>query len=392
MSYRFDAVSTVETFLVRSPRKTPYLGPPGPGDRVDPRGYIVRGANRTIYPVEDRSVVVRVTTDKGVIGWGETYGLVAPTVIAELIREIIAPAVIGRDCHDVEAIWEDLYDLMRVRGYTGGYYLDAIAAVDIGLWDLRGRVTDLPLHKLLGGARRDHVPAYVSGLPRQTLEDRVQLAREFAAAGCRAVKFAGVVSNEGVEAEARALRAALGPDVALMVDLHWMYDRSQAVALLRRLEPLGLLFAEAPCKTEDVAGWSWVARQTGIPIAGGEEWRTVYDAHLRLEAGAVSIVQPEMGHTGVTQFMRIGRLAEVFHARIIPHATIGTGVFLAASLQASAVLQAVEMHEFQHSVIDGVADLWAGSPAYSGGSFEVGDRPGLGLEPTQRLLDRLQPL
>ncbi|WP_309630331.1 mandelate racemase/muconate lactonizing enzyme family protein [Brevundimonas sp.] len=391
MSLR-KGIARLEPFLVRRARDTPYLGPLGPGDRVDPRGYIVRGANRTIYPVEDRSVVLRVTTHDGAVGWGETYGLIAPRVIAELIREVIAPGVIDRDPHDVEVLWEDLYDLMRVRGYIGGYYLDAIAALDIALWDLRGRMTGLPLHKLLGGARRDRVPAYASGLPRATLAERVSLARDLVAGGCRAIKFAGVVSHDGIEAEARALREALGPDVGLMVDLHWMFDRGQASALLQRLEPIGLIFAEAPCKTEDIEGWAWTARQTRTPIAGGEEWRTVHDAKPRLQAGAVSVVQPEMGHTGVTQFMRISRLAESFHTPVIPHATIGAGVFLSASLQASAALQGVEMHEYQHSIVDAVADLWTGAPQCVLGEFIVNQGPGLGLEPTDRLIAALEPL
>jgi D-galactarolactone cycloisomerase len=92
---------------------------------------------------------------------------------------MIAPIIAGRTPFDVQAIWEDLYDLMRVRGYTGGFWLDAMAAVDIALWDLMGKLTGLPLHQLLGGKHRDRIPAYVSGLPRPTIPEKVALARSF---------------------------------------------------------------------------------------------------------------------------------------------------------------------------------------------------------------------
>ncbi|WP_029414985.1 mandelate racemase/muconate lactonizing enzyme family protein [Brevundimonas bacteroides] len=392
MSKPSDPVVAVETFLWSSPRAEAYLGPPGPRDRVDPRGYVVRAGNRTIYPLDDRSLLVRVTTRSGLVGWGETYGLVAAGATAELIRELAAPGVIGRCPHEAETLWEELYDLMRVRGYVGGFWLDALAAIDIALWDLRGKMTSLALHQLLGGARRREVPTYASGLPRSTLDERVALARDLAAKGAKGVKFAGVVSPDAIEVEARALREALGPNVGLMVDLHWMFDRGSASALAQRLEPLGLAFIEAPCATEDIEGWAWVGRQTSIPVAGGEEWRTVHDAAPRLRAGSVSIVQPEMGHTGVTQFVRIARLAEAWHLPVIPHATIGSGVFLTASLQVSTSLANVTGHEHQHSVQEGRGTLWRGACEHDGAAFRIGEGPGLGLEPTEALLATLVPI
>ena len=133
---------------------------------MNERGYIVRRGNRTVYPTSDRTVVVRVTTESGVIGWGETYGIVAPQAAMAIINDLLGPFVVGRDPRDVGVIHEDLYDLMRVRGYTGGFYLDALAAIDIALWDICGRLAGLPLVKLLGGQRHARLPAYVSGLPQ----------------------------------------------------------------------------------------------------------------------------------------------------------------------------------------------------------------------------------
>lgn len=390
MSGTSDAVERIETFILSVPRDTPYLGPVGPGEAVNERGYLVRSGNRTIYPTTDMSVLVKATTRNGVVGWGECYAICAPEAIVAIIDDLLAPCVSGRDPFDVEVIHEDLYDMMRVRGFTGGYYVDALAGVDIALWDLCGKLASLPLCKLLGGRRRSSIPAYVSGLPRATLAERAELASEFAARGFSGIKFAGAVSHDGIAKEALALREAIGPEVDLMVDLHWKFTADEAVALLHRAAAARLYFAEAPCQTEDVAGLAAVAARSRVPIAGGEEWHTVFEARPRLEARSVSIVQPEMGHTGVTQFMRIGRMAEAFHCRIIPHASIGIGIFQAASLHASAALLNVPYHEYQHSIFDKNLPLLSGDMACRDGAFQVPTGPGHGVEPLAAAFNHLR--
>lgn len=384
-----DAIDRIETFTVAIARDTPYLGALGPGESVNEKGYLVRSGNRTIYPTVDRSVVVRVTTASGLTGWGETYGIVAPDVIHALVADVIAPVIRGRSPFDVQVIWENLYDLMRVRGYRGGFWLDAMAAVDIALWDLAARIAGQPLYNMLGGAHRKRIPAYVSGLPAPTIAERAEMARGFVERGFRAIKFAAVMSHDGIEAEMAALREAVGPDIALMVDLHWMFTPAEAVGVIRRLEPYRLTFAEAPCRSEDVAGLAEIAARVGVPVAAGEEWRTVYDARDRLEARAISIVQPEMGHTGVTQFMRIAHLAQAHHARVMPHATIGVGIFMAASLHASAAILDLPFHEYQHSVFDRASVLLDGQLRCEAGFFALPEGPGLGVVPNARFQDHV---
>lgn len=385
-------IKSIDVFSVTIPQDQAYLGGLGPGEQVNARGYIVRRANRTIYPVQMRSAVVRVTLDSGEEGWGETYGLVAPDAIFALVDDIIAPFITGRSPFEAQAIWEDLYDMMRVRGYTGGFWLDAMAAVDIALWDLIGKRTGLPLNQLLGGRHRDRIPAYVSGLPRPTIKDKVELAKQFIDRGYRAIKIAAVVSYDGVEREIEALREALGPDIALMLDCHWIYSPAEAIALAERLAPYRLTFIEAPCKTEDVGGLAQIAARSPIPVAAGEEWRTAYDALARLERRAVSIVQPEMGHTGITQFMRMAHVAQTHHASIIPHATIGAGIFAAASLHASSTILNLPWHEYQHSIFHHSASLMDGRLECSDGYFALPEGPGLGVTPNARFWENARKL
>lgn len=394
------AVVKVETFIVSLARETPYLGPLGPGETVNPRGYIVRRGNGTIYPTLDRSVVVRVTTADGAVGWGETYGICAPRATCEIINDLLAPVLLGRDPEDVEAIWEDLYGLMRVRGCSSGFHVDAIAALDIALWDLRARGRGLPLAELLGslpgqaagaaphtfpgGARHRSVPCYLSGLPADSIAERVELALEWQRAGLDAFKFAAVVSHEGIAAEFSALRQALGAQAHIMVDLHWKFSAAEAIELAQALAPYHPYFLEAPVKPEDWPGMAQVCRASSTPIAAGEEWYTEYEARLRLDAAPVAVVQPEMGHTGITQFRRIAALAARHGAAVAPHATIGTGIFLAASLHVSSTLANLWKHEWQHSVFERNLALLDTDMACSQGQYALPSGPGLGVTPNAR--------
>ncbi|MGH6884485.1 MAG: mandelate racemase/muconate lactonizing enzyme family protein [Geminicoccales bacterium] len=378
-------VASVETFIVTIPRDSPYLGPLGPGERVNARGYVVRRGNGTIYPIVDRSIIVRITTQDGNVGWGETYGICAPRATCEIINDLLAPMTIGSDPADVERIWDELYGLLRVRGCSSGFHVDAIAAIDIALWDLRGKLRGVPIRDLLGPTVNTSVPGYLSGLPAATLEERVALATEKYRAGHRAFKFAAVVSHEGIVAEMAALRRALGPDAQIMVDLHWKFTVPEALELIAALEPYRPFFVEAPVKPEDLAGLARVARDSPVPIAAGEEWYTAHEAANHLAVGPIAILQPEMGHTGITQFRRIARLAAEHGAAIAPHATIGTGLFLAASLQVSATLAHLWKHEWQHSVFERNLGLLDSDMAYTDGAYLLSTAPGLGAAPNPRL-------
>jgi len=374
-------IAAIETFIVTLPRDTPYLGPFGPGEEVNARGYVVRRGNGTIYPTVDRSIVVRVTCEDGLVGWGETYGICAPRATCEIINDLLAPVLIGATVDDPAAAWDSLYDLMRVRGCTGGFHVDAIAAIDIALWDLHGKRRGVPVRDLIGPTVNATIPGYLSGLPAATLGERVALAREWQARGVEAFKFAAVVSHEGIVAEMAALREALGDAAEIMVDLHWKFTAAEARTLAVQLSPYRPTFIEAPVKPEDMAGLAELGRDSPIPLAAGEEWYTAYEAGNRLAAGPIAFLQPEMGHTGITQFARIAALGAAHGARLAPHATIGTGIFLAASLQVSATQPHLWKHEWQHSVFERNLALLDSDMGYAGGCYLLPEGAGLGVSP-----------
>lgn len=374
-------IATVDTFVVTVPRGTPYLGPLASGERVNARGYIVRRGNGTIYPTVDRSVVVRLTTTEGRVGWGETYGICAPRATCEIVNDLLAPVLIDQEVGDVGAVWDLLYGLMRVRGAWGGFHVDALAAIDIALWDLIGKAAGRPVRDLIGETVRPTIPSYLSGLPAATIEERVALALAWQARGIGAFKFAAAVSHEGVVAEMAALREALGDDAGILIDLHWKFEPAEAAALIERLAPYRPGFVEAPVRPEDIAGLARLAAASPVPVAAGEEWSTQYEAANRLAAGPLAYIQPEMGHTGITQFLRIARLAGAHGIAVAPHATVGTGIFLAASLQASATIPHLWKHEWQHSVFERNLALLDTDMAHDIDGYALPSGTGLGVEP-----------
>lgn len=385
-----ERVAKVEIFSITIPRETIYLGEARPGESINAKGYLVRKGNRTVYPTSDRTVVVRIETESGAVGWGETYGIVAPGAAMAIIDDLLGPYVVGRDPRDVVVIHEDLYDLMRVRGYTGGFYLDALAALDIALWDICGKLADLPLVKLLGGQRHERLPAYISGLPKSTRDERAKFAEQWQQKGFTSFKFAAPVADDGVVAEIATLRSTLGTDARIACDMHWAHTAEQAIALIRAMEPHGLWFAEAPVKPEDTDGLAHVAANVSTTVAAGEEWRTVYDLVPRVAKRACGIVQPEMGHKGITEFMRIGQYAQAHHLEVIPHATIGIGLFMAASLHASSALAPVTCHEYQHSIFEPNRRLVDGDMDCREGFYTLPTGPGLGVEPSEGALSLFQ--
>jgi 2-haloalkanoic acid dehalogenase type II len=243
-----DTITSVESFALKIPRDEPYLGPLEEGNIPNETGCFVRPRNKTIYSIYDHGVIVKVTTESGVVGWGECVAVVTPRTVTTIIDELLGPLVVGRDPHDVVAIYEDHYDAMRVRGFFGGFYHDAIAAIDIALWDVRGKLTDLPLSKLLGAQRTDRLPVYVSGLPGATREQRAALGKSWVEKGFTAVKFAAAVSDEGEEVEMIAVREAVGPQTQILVDLHWrstIIREATRIGKERSIESDWVAFADA---------------------------------------------------------------------------------------------------------------------------------------------------
>lgn len=376
-----DRIDRIDVFEFRRERNDAYLDGLTPQDVALNDVHIVRGFNGTVYPTADRSVVIRITDTQGAIGWGETYGLVAPGIVAALVDELFAPYLKTLPSLPPDAVWDALYELQRVRGYWGGYLADTLAGLDIALWDLHTRKQSLSLQAALGRPGPGEVGAYVSGLPDASTAARVDLAKGWKAKGFSSLKIpVSATTNGDVRSEFEALRDGLGDEHRIAIDLHWTLSVDETLVLEQDISPFDPWFLEAPTIPEDIEAQRAVGTGLQTPLALGEEWRTDWD--YRARRGICDIVQPEMGHTGVTQFMRIASLAQNDKVELIPHATIGLGIFMAASLRSSLAAGGT-YHEFQHTIYDRNAALLDGTASCESGRFVIPDTPGHGVQPNE---------
>jgi len=379
-----DIIVKVEAFAIKIPRDVPYLGPIG--DIVpNEKGYFIRELNKTIYSINDHSMVVKLTTKDGIIGWGEALSPVSPQVSAKVVEDLLGPLIIGKDPQDVVTIYEDLYNTMRVRGYFSGFFVDALAGIDIALWDIKGKQLNMPICKVLGGKCREKIPAYVSGLPKATVQERAEYAKEWIEKGYHAIKFAAAVANEGEIKEMRAIRKMIGDGKKILADMHWRFNALEAISIIDKLSEYDLYLAEAPVHPQDIEGLSFVASRVRTSIGIGEELRNIYEFKERFEKRCMNVIQPEMGRLGITAFWDVCRMAKAYHCKIMPHASIGVGIFQAASLQVSSTVQDLPFHEYQHSTFGASLRFLNGNMRCESGYFILPDGSGHGVEPKEEL-------
>jgi D-galactarolactone cycloisomerase len=344
-------------------------------------------------------LVVEIETDAGLTGWGDGYG--PPMPIAAVIHHAYAPRLIGRDPLAGDAIWEDLHNALRDHGQRG-IAIQALSAVDIALWDLRGKALGVPVHQLMGGPIRAEIRAYATGLYRRAddrAENHARLKDEaegYVAAGFTAMKTKVGFGFADDIALVEMLRATIGDGVELLVDANHGCDVVQAKRLARAMEPLEIGWFEEPVAPEDLEGYAEVRASTSIPIAGGECSFTRHDFRRILEARAMDIVQPDTCSCGgLTEAKRIADLAWVHGTRCNPHVW-GTGIGLAAALQLLAVLPTTApafgaqqpLLEYDSTPHPFRQDLLAEPIAVKDGVASVPIGPGLGVEVRRDVLER----
>lgn len=279
------------------------------------------------------AMLVRVTADSGLTGWGEAYG---PAALSKpVVEEYFAPMLLGRDPRDVEAIWSSLYSVSVDYGQKGSV-MAALSACDIALWDLKARAADVPLYRLLGGEQTESVRCYATGFywPDQIpLEDSFeQEARRHLADG-----FEGMKIKIGIDPDRDAelvlhVRGIVGPDVALMIDANHAYTPTEALRLARQIEECDITWFEEPTSPLDPEAYLQIKRKTSIPLAGGEAEYTRFGFDPWLRARAFDYAQPDLcGTGGISEGLKIAALASTTGIHVTPHAW-GSAVGQSAAL------------------------------------------------------------
>lgn len=333
-----------------------------------------------------------VSTDAGIQGVGEAFYFGGPAaVVATLMREGFGPLLVGRDPMDTSVIWDMLYNWTRDQGQKG-LTVSALSAIDIALWDIKGKAFGVPVSTLLGGAYRTRARVYATGLyePQGVPSIPAALAEE--ALGYAGAGFCGVKLKVGYDLRTdleyiRTIRDAIGRDLLLMVDANHAYNASEALRLARAMAPYDIHWFEEPVPPEDLDGYVEIKRRSPVLIAGGECEYTRYGFRELINRRAVDILQPDLcAMGGFSEMLKVIAMASAANLPVIPHVW-GTSVGLAAALQLFAALPHFPERRFPadplfeydrspHPFRDGVTHERF---AMQDGYLAIPDRPGLGV-------------
>lgn len=317
-------------------------------------------------------VTVRVTDADGQEGMGYTYTTGRNGgAIADILRREVAELVIGHDADLIEAAWTHVWWGLHYGG-RGGPSVLALSALDIALWDLKARRARLPLYKLLGG-NDSAVPCYAGGVDLEfTMPDLLKQADENLARGFRAIKtkVGREILKEDV-ARIAAMRKHLGDGFPLMADANMKWTADESIRRARALREFELVWLEEPTIPDDVAGHVRIVRDGGVPIATGENFRTLWEFKQMIAEGGVTYPEPDVTNCGgVTVFMKVAHLAEAFNLPVTSHGAHDVTVHLLAACTNRSFL---ETHAF------GLNDYLVEPLALVAGKAIAPDRPGHGV-------------
>ena len=288
------------------------------------------------YPHRE-AVLVELRTDEGLAGWGQCSGSVESA--PQIIERQYAPRLIGQDPRDWQRLWYEM------GGLTGGHY-GIISGLEIALLDLAGKAAGCPVYKLLGGAFRDKVRVYATGLYKLERWDSLDAWREglveealgYKEQGFGSTKLKiGFAPREDV-CLVHAVRDAIGPEMGLAVDANCAWDAAAAIWVGRQVESANLAWYEEPLPPTDLEGYREVRRALAIPVSGGEGLAGLHPFKELIQTRSVNIVQPDIIICGgFSAMQRVQTLADANHVRLVPHCW-GSAIPFAASLHYLATI------------------------------------------------------
>ena len=338
-------------------------------------------------------LVAEVHGSNGFVGWGEGLCRRGVKGYAILAEEALVPLLLKQDARDRRRLWKAMRAVLT--GRPGGQLVEAIAAIDIALWDLVGKSCNQPIAALLGGMGRKRVPAYASSinwLDDATAEAEIAQALRL---GFREIKVKTGLPVKAAIARAKLARRAAGDDVALYVDANWIYDVDDAMRVGRALADLGYEFFEEPIVPHDRAGYAKLARHLPIRLAAGESDYVASDALNLLADRSIGLIQPDVARAGgITETWRIAELAAAFHTAYAPHVGWSGGICVAASLQLAAAAETTRTFEcmvYENPLRDAIARTPVGEASgLVDGELLVPQGPGLGIEIDRDVVNRLR--
>lgn len=352
--------------------------------------------------------LVEIRTDEGLTGWGECFGpgnvAIANKVIVE---KVIQPMILGMDPVDREVIWHKVYNLLRDHGQKG-MPIQALSGVDIALWDLTGKIADMPLHKLVGGKHRDEIEVYGYGMMLTREDPACHMARfKDEAAAIREAGFAAAKMKIGLGARtdvklAEAVRRGVGDDYRFMADANHCYTCDDASYVGQALDELDAFWFEEPVAPEDRDGYRMLRSKLKTRISGGEAEFTRWGWRDLLDGQCVDIAQPEVcALGGISEYLKVLAMA---HSRFVPviNHVWGSAIAVATNMQLLAAMPPLPggLHprepmlefdttdnRFRDEMLIEPLDI-QGQVRSNNGKARIPDGPGIGVEPDRDFIAR----
>ena len=318
-------------------------------------------------------VLVKLQTACGLVGHGYTYTIGSGgSAIRSLVDRDLKCVLLGADANCIERIWERMWWRLHYIG-RGGLVSFAMSAVDIALWDLKGKRENLPLWKLLGGFSGE-AQAYAGGIDLQLGPDElVEQTRCNLQKGFRAIKIKVGRANLSEDVErVRAVRQCIGPDMPLMVDANMRYSVEQAIRAARKFRDFDVFWFEEPTIPDDYKGMARIATEGGLPIAAGENLHTIYEFRHTIEDAKIAFPEPDVSNIGgITNWMRVAKLAYAHNLPVTSHGVHELHLHLLAAIPNASYL---EVHSF------GFERFIKDPPVLKDGIMKAADAPGHGVE------------
>jgi galactonate dehydratase len=318
-------------------------------------------------------VIVKIETNHGIAGWGEVKG--TDPRVGKVCVESLFELVDGENPTRIEHLWQRMFRAHRnIRG--GAILIHAMAAIDVALWDIAGKLWNTPVYRLLGGPTRDRIRVY-----------HTPLAYKVPSGGPREHSSTPDVV-EGYVNAIKAAREKVGPKGAVMFDAHSALPPATLIQVAAAIKPYDVLFIEEPGVPGNIEIFKRLREKIAVPLATGERDRTIYEVIPYLHERCIDILQPDCSHTGgISQMRKIATLAEAYYVPLAPHCT-GTFLGIAASLHVTASIPLFLIHEFypENKGVNPGGILRMEYAYDADGTIGLPSGPGLGVEVDEKLL------
>ena len=339
------------------------------------------------------ALLVKITTDSGLVGWGEVDG--CPSVVKAIIEAPyshtmvtgLRSLLIGEDPLETSRLWAKMYRSTIYYGRSGAV-IQAMAGIDIALWDIKGKALGQPIVTLLGGAMRDRMRVYSSNMFRFDVEDTVDCARRAVDTGHTGVKFGWEPFGENEALDLRyveAIRRGIGDDTDFMLDVGLAWDAKTTIRRGRLFEPYNLFWIEEPLHPDDLEGYGKVSAACTQRIAAGEEECTVAGFERLIDEGQIDVVQIDLTRTGFTQAMQIAEYASRRGRKVCNH-NFTTDINTAASLHFLCAIGNALVMEYCTEPGEITRALARNPVRITEGYAHLPSEPGLGVQPDEAVI------